>query len=440
MRYDPSKVDGLAKYQCIVCNRPVRNDKKRVEEHANGRKHIHNMKIRGNLCYKTFELVATFIKENFNLQLCMYTKENIHMLVVALRSINVCKDSIISVGFASENGYIRCLCLVCNGICMSIDRTMLENPHIMNEVVLLKEVFEGACIVGSRDMWELLLILYHRYGIRCQNVADLYQRSIDHAGVDIPRCNSKLHRQVAIDAAESYELLQSVELKLLNVSKTPARVLRHLCSQNLHMYAAYREVRKKLVEVQWLGTKVNQGRTVCKIKSANYESRVRNKSLLRLYIGDSMITGQCKKKVSGKVADIILDTPLPNGGIKKITLNRRAEMLMCRVLLGNYVRSIGSMGFMPNCYTLHFYSLKTLGMRKERENVFKKTLVRPPKMNNEQYLAMVRSFYPVSMIHGPPGTGKTRTLCAIVLDAFNRKQGVLCLGWTNVCVRKLCNL
>ena len=51
---------------------------------------------------------------------------------------------------------------------------------------------------------------------------------------------------------------------------------------------------------------------------------------------------------------------------------------------------------------------------------------------------MVRSFYPVSMIHGPPGTGKTRTLCAIVVDAFKRKQGVICLGWTNVCVRKLC--
>ena len=97
-----------------------------------------------------------------------------------------------------------------------------------------------------------------------------------------------------------------------------------------------------------------------------------------------MITGQCKTKVSGNVAYVILDTPLPSGGIKKSTLNRREELLMCRVLLGNYVRSIGSRGFKANDYTLHFYRLKTFGMRKERENVFKNTLVRPPKMNNEQ--------------------------------------------------------
>ena len=89
-------------------------------------------------------------------------------------------------------------------------------------------------------MWELMLLLFHRYGIRCQDVADLDQHSIDHAGVDVPRCNSKLHQQVAIDAAESYELLKFVELKLLDVSKTPERVLDHLCRQNLDMYARFR--------------------------------------------------------------------------------------------------------------------------------------------------------------------------------------------------------
>ena len=74
------------------------------------------------------------------------------MLSVALRSMTVCKDSIISVGFASENGYILCLCLVWNGISLNIDRTILEYPDIMSEVVELKEVFEGACTVGGRNI------------------------------------------------------------------------------------------------------------------------------------------------------------------------------------------------------------------------------------------------------------------------------------------------
>ena len=121
----------------------------------------------------------------------------------------------------------------------------------------------GHALLVVEILWELMLVLYHRYGIRCQDVADLDQRSIDHAGVDVPRCNSKLHQQVAIDAAESYELLESAELKLLNVYKTPASVLDHLCTLNLDMYAVYREVREKNLEVQWLGTKVNLARTVC---------------------------------------------------------------------------------------------------------------------------------------------------------------------------------
>ena len=249
MSYDPSKVDGHAKYICIVCNKPVGNDQERVEEHAKGKKHIHYMKNRGNLCYQTYEFVATSLKEEYNLELCMFTKENNHMLSAALRSMTECKDSIISVGFASKNGFILCLCFVWNGICMNIDRTILDNRQIMNKVVELKKIFESACTVGGKNMWELILLLFRRYGIRCQDVADVDQRSIDHAGVDVPRCNSKLHQQVAIDAAESYEFLESVELKLLNVSKIPARVLHHLYRQNLDMYAVYREIREANLEV-----------------------------------------------------------------------------------------------------------------------------------------------------------------------------------------------
>ena len=47
---------------------------------------------------------------------------------------------------------------------------------------------------------------------------------------------------------------------------------------------------------------------------------------------------------------------------------------------------------------------------------------------------------PLSLIQGPPGSGKTRTLAAICQHAVQNNEGVLCLAWTNVAVRNLCEL
>ena len=251
---------------CIVCDRPVGNHEDRIEEHVRGKKHIHYMRLNVNLCYQTYNSLVTLVKDIYNLELRVHTKQNMHILPVTLRGINVVDDPIISVAFLVENGCLNCLSLVWNGICINFDRTILEDHNNVTMVVELKKVFEGPCKVGGRNMWELMLVLFHQYGIRCQGVADLDYGSIVHAGVDVPRCNSKIHLQVAKDAADSYELVESFESKLLSFGTTPTPVLRHLCEYNLHMYAIYREIRETTLEVQWLSTRVNESRTVCKIK------------------------------------------------------------------------------------------------------------------------------------------------------------------------------
>ena len=38
------------------------------------------------------------------------------------------------------------------------------------------------------------------------------------------------------------------------------------------------------------------------------------------------------------------------------------------------------------------------------------------------------------MLHGPPGTGKTTTVCELIVEAVNRKQKVLACGPSNISV------
>ena len=77
-------------------------------------------------------------------------------------------------------------------------------------------------------------------------------------------------------------------------------------------------------------------------------------------------------------------------------------------------------------------------MKETDKASFKRMVPTSSTLNDLLQLAFCRSFNPISVIHGPHGTGKTRTLAAICQQAVQRGEGVLCLCWTNVAIRNLC--
>ena len=54
-----------------------------------------------------------------------------------------------------------------------------------------REIFEGSCTVGGGNMWELMLVLYHSYGIICNAVADMDEFKTEDAGEELSLSNPK---------------------------------------------------------------------------------------------------------------------------------------------------------------------------------------------------------------------------------------------------------
>jgi superfamily I DNA and/or RNA helicase len=57
------------------------------------------------------------------------------------------------------------------------------------------------------------------------------------------------------------------------------------------------------------------------------------------------------------------------------------------------------------------------------------------KLNEEQNLAVAHCLKEtVHLLHGPPGTGKTTTVCELIIEAVKRKEKVLACGPSNIAV------
>jgi superfamily I DNA and/or RNA helicase len=89
----------------------------------------------------------------------------------------------------------------------------------------------------------------------------------------------------------------------------------------------------------------------------------------------------------------------------------------------------------------HYELLRVLfGLRQPMDQRNKELVKVDPwfdnSLNEWQKLAVQRSltadYY--SLIHGPPGTGKTKTVCEVIQQLCHRKQKVLVTGASNIAV------
>ena len=346
----------------------------------------------------------------------------------------------LSLGFAAENGHLICLCLMNETTCLSIDRTILSKTDYLRNMIEFKELFEGSCTLVGVDIWELMFVLYIHYAIKCTALADVDVLATEDAGDTLPSSNYDVHLQVARKALQVYDTIAEITTRLLSVQTIPPRILNHICELNTKMRSVYKEVREKNIEVVFSRCPFNNAGTACRITCEDYNSRIRSKSLVHIDFGELVLAGRCLEwdcRKTGKIAEVALENHTDKRNVRKIMVNRRRERLLQRVLLRHLIHSLCRREFELNVMQKHFYCEDPLVVQDSQMEDFKKVMVPSQRLNKQQNLAFLKSLFPVSVIHGPPGTGKTRTLSEIGRDAVRKGQGVLCICWTNVAVLKL---
>ena len=295
MRYDPTNKVTVERYRCIFCKCVVpRCD---AEEHANGKKHIKMSYKFASRSLASFNSLATLLN-TYKRQLRLFSSDNRARMAESLQSLMTSEDQAISVGFVIDYGHLACLSLVTKNVCLNIDRTILSQADIIRKMVVFREIFESSCTVGGGNMWELMMVLYHCYGIRCNAVADMDAFATEDAGEELSLSNAKVHKDAATKAVECYDSVIACKTNLLSIKSISIPMLKHICLLNMQMYSIYAETRKTILEVKWSNGFFEKDGTVCKeckVTCDEYNSRIREDSLVRLEFSNHVIYGKCFK-------------------------------------------------------------------------------------------------------------------------------------------------
>ena len=136
------------------------------------------------------------------------------------------------------------------------------------------------------------------------------------------------------------------------------------------------------------------------------------------------------------LTDEVNDLP----AFKRVMISTIFEKIQGCEHFRQHVYRIGNSDYELGRVSYHFYKIKPLAQDTVPVPACMHDLLNSGKLNLLQKLGLYQSLYPMSILFPPPGTGKTRTLSSIVISSYLAGEGVLCLGKSNVAVRRLCQI
>ena len=178
--------------------------------------------------------------------------------------------------------------------------------------------------------------------------------------------------------------------------------------------------------------------------TAPSRDKLRAHSELRIHSTGSTRTGVVKGTVIAGLAKIAIKGAMPQGGqiqavdvekfnelnIKLLESKLYAVKYLCgkRTLLNPFQRFY----ILRQPESLESNPLEIEGLSK-----FKQMSGRT--LNETQVKAVKNCDSAISLVHGPPGTGKTTVLVAVICKLLENGKGVLVLGETNYAVKQVCD-
>ena len=299
-------------------------------------------------------------------------------------------------------------------------------------------------MIGA-DIWEITLVLFDHYRYKCVNTMDIEVWCRSHAGEYPLIANKDLHISIASSALKGRDAGADggYEHTIISLKNIPECVLVNLCETNKLLYLVYKDALETELICGFDEITVEADWKMLRVFCNDYHSRIRNKSVVNVIFNDNLVFEEltCHEDPEGNVAKLILTDEVDVNdlsAVRKVLLSRKKEKSMCRENLRKHVYLISQSTYELGQVLNHFYKIKPLTQVSLPLPPSMLDLLNSTHLNSLQKLGVRQSLYPLSIVVGPPGTGKTRTLASIVCAAYLDGEGVLCLGKSNVAVRRLC--
>ena len=205
--------------------------------------------------------------------------------------------------------------------------------------------------------------------------------------------------------------------------------MRQLSTLSKLLYLTYQEIQETDIKSAFSEITFEPEYKKANVKNREFQSRIRKGTTVIIKTKNELNFGRSTTFPKRNVAEVFLENGLTN--LDQVMINRRSEIQQTRSNLQAYVKAIAIPRLTLNKFQRHFYFFEAVQTRSVEE-------ITSNKLNKLQSEALTKSKSPSSVPVGPPGTGKTRTLAACAASAYKDGESVLCLGWTNVAVRRLC--
>ena len=433
--------------RCIVCDVKLQAQMLSLSDHDNGGKHKNKvLKTNDPILLKNFVKCArTKLAQNLKL--------NVNAVYIAITSKKVLEPTVLEtlmaaevfrVSFQSHEARITQLAIYGNDVLLCLHRTIIRENIFISK---LRKIFEAKQVKVGKDIWFLVALLFRSFGFISTNCYNLHDVKLSCRPVS-EKINNSIVKLVA-NASSLVHILpgactDEVPEGPLSISEKNMTVMKSLCNFLVEMDDEREEFNQDHWRCFFRNAEVDETGRRLRFDPMPSDHKIRRGSTAVISTNFSGHTGAVKgpPKAGTAQVDVIGKTLLPGDKIIGIDIERYNELNIVLLQSKNYVVSYLSL----KRQTLNPF--QKLFLLRSHETLPKSQLRKSAigwfvhqsgkKLNDSQVEAIQNAEHAVSFTVGPPGTGKTTIITAIIAQTLINGGGVLVLGQTNSSVKQVC--